>query len=404
MKILHVLDTSVPDTAGYTTRGYYLAIHQKKMGYHPVVLTSERYKGAGNKECEIIDGISYYRSDSTRRRVIRIPFLAELDEIRVLRQRIAEVAVAENVAVVHAHSPSLIGAAAAHWCRENHIPLVYEIRAFWEDAAVDRGAFAENSIKYRLRRLHETGVVRRADAVVAICNGIKDDLVARNIEADKIVTIRNGVDCDLFQPGEESPGLKKQLGLEGKTIVGFIGSFFHFEGIQDLLQAMQSIGKERKDIALLLVGSGQNYTEVKQLSHELNLGDIVTLTGRVPHSEVKDYYSIMDLMVYPRIRKRITELVTPLKPLEAMAMGKTVLLSDVGGLVELVDDRDAVAIYPAGDITALAAQIVSLCDDPERRRKMGEVARKSMESNWNWADRAAQGVQLYLRLLESYHH
>ena len=172
MKILHVLNTSLPKVAGYSTRSYHLIKNQKKMGVHPVVLTSERY-GYSDADVEDIEGIKHYRTRVSNKFIRKIPILAEIDEIQHLSKNVSEIAVKEKIDLIHAHSPSIMGAACVDFCRKNKIPLVYEIRAFWEDAAVDRGAFGEESLKYKLRRMHETRIVNKSNAVVAICNGIK---------------------------------------------------------------------------------------------------------------------------------------------------------------------------------------------------------------------------------------
>jgi PEP-CTERM/exosortase A-associated glycosyltransferase len=400
MKILHILDTSIPDTAGYTTRAKYLVHYQKKQGIDPVILTSERFKGSWKTQREIIDGITYYRSIPKHDCLRRIPFFAEFDEINCLSRKVSEVASKEKADLIHAHSPSLNGAACLKYCRTHKIPLVYEIRAFWEDAAVDRGAFAEGSLKYRLRQRHETSIVKKADAVIAICEGIKKDLLNRGISEKKIHVVHNGVDHSLFQPLDKDVTLKAEFGLQDKTIIGFIGSFFHFEGIQDLINAMPAIIEKNKNTVLLLVGGGQEDDNLRKLSRENGLENIVHFTGRVPHDQVSRYYSIIDLLVYPRIRKRITELVTPLKPLEAMAMEKAVLMSDVGGLQELAAGKGEAVFFKAGDISDLTEKCLDLCADSEKRKLMGKNARQKMISKWGWDKRAESDISLYKKILK----
>ncbi len=310
MKVLHVLDTSIPDSAGYTTRGLYLVDHQKKQGIEPVVLTSERLKSPMSTDQEEIKGVKYYRTRKSDSFLRKLPFVAIKDEIRDLANRIGEVVTKEKVDIIHAHSPSLIGAAGYKYCKAANIPLVYEIRAFWEDAAVDRGAFKEGSLHYRLRRAHETGVVKGADKVIAICEGLKYDLIERGVPENKIHVVRNGVDYDQFLPISANSALKDELNLNNKTILGFVGSFFNFEGLQDMIQAMPKILAEDDNVVLLLVGAGQVDDELRALSNSLNLEGKVIFTGRVPHESVNAYYSIIDILVYPRISKRITNLVT----------------------------------------------------------------------------------------------
>ena len=399
MKVLHVLDTSVPDSAGYTTRGYYLVSHQKKIGIEPVVLTSERFKSKSIGMEEEIGGVKYYRSPKKESFIRKLPVISVKDEVATLYKRISEVARKEKIDIVHAHSPSLIGAACLKFCKKNKVPFIYEIRAFWEDAAVDRGAFEEGSFKYKLRRAHETTVVRNADEIIVICEGLKSDLMTRGIPEQKIHIVRNGVDCEQFKPLSPNNSLKSKLSLDGKVVLGFIGSFFNFEGLQDLIIAMKEISSRNSNVVLLLVGAGQVDDYLRTLVSKNNLQENIIFTGRVPHEEVEDYYSIIDVLVYPRIKKRITDLVTPLKPLEAMAMGKPVLMSDVGGLKELADIDGVAEFYTAGNVSELAEKSLLLCENEKLRSELGEKSRNNVMNNWGWDKRASQDVKIYEKII-----
>ena len=399
MKVLHVLNISVPKLAGYTTRSYHLVNNQKKLGIKPVVLTSERM-GAINNDQEEIDGLNYYRTAAKNGLIRKVPLLGELNEIKCLQTRIAEVADKERVDIIHAHSPSLIGAACHDYCTRNNIPFVYEIRAFWEDAAVDRGAFSEGSLRYMLRRAHETKVVNKATAVIAICEGIKDDLSNRGCPKNKIFIVRNGVDFEMFKPAPANAALKKEFNCQDKIILGFIGSFFNFEGLEDLVFAMRKIVSRNNEILLLLVGKGQKDQELRSLVVSMGLSGNVIFAGQVPHEKVMEFYSIIDVFVYPRIKKRITDLVTPLKPLEAMAMGKPVLMSDVGGLRELVDVDGISVLFKAGDIDDLVSKCLMLCNDEAKCLEMGKKARQNIIKSWGWDKRAKSDLEIYHDLLD----
>lgn len=399
MKVLHILDTSIPDSAGYTTRGSYLVDHQLKQGIQPVVLTSERLRSPMSSVYEEIKGVRYYRTPKSNSFLRNIPLLAVKDEIRVLAKRIGEVASQEKVDIIHAHSPSLIGAAAVKYCKNVRTPIAYEIRAFWEDAAVDRGAFKEGSLQYRLRRAHETGVVRSVNKVIAICEGLKQDLIERGMEKNNIHVVKNGVDYEHFLPIPANGVLRKELRLDNKTILGFVGSFFNFEGLQDLIRAMPKILAEDSNMVLLLVGAGQVDDDLRELTSSMQLEEKVIFTGRVPHEKVNDYYSIIDILVYPRISKRITNLVTPLKPLEAMAMEKAVLMSDVGGLRELVNVEGVAEFYKAGNIDDLARTILQMAKRKEQLVAMGRKARVNVIKNWGWDRRAVEDIVIYKTLI-----
>ena len=213
------------------------------------------------------------------------------------------------------------------------MPLVYEIRAFWEDAAVSNGTGRPGSLKYRLTRGLEGRVVAGADAIATICRGMKDDLVARGTDPDRIFISPNGVDLALFG-GEVpcDPVLATELDLGGGPVIGFIGSFYDYEGIDDLIAAMPALIEAQPDARLLLVGGGPCEAALRQQARVSVAAKAIRFVGRVPHDEVERYYALCDILAYPRKRSRLTDLVTPLKPLEAMAQDRLVAASDVGVL------------------------------------------------------------------------
>jgi glycosyltransferase involved in cell wall biosynthesis len=138
------------------------------------------------------------------------------------------------------------------------------------------------------------------------------------------------------------------------------------------------------DFSILLVGGGPEEVRLKQLVEQLSLGDFVRFAGRVHHSEVGRYYRLIDILVFPRKRMRLTDLVTPLKPLEAMAQFKPVLASDVGGHRELIRDGDTGFLFPAGDETALAARLEQVIADPPRMARIAAQGRRFVEEERTW--------------------
>src|SRR5690606_37386204 len=157
--------------------------------------------------------------------------------------------------IIHAHSPALCGLAGLRAARKLRIPFVYEIRAFWEDAAVGNGAGSAGSLKYRLTRALENRVIAGANAVVTICEGLRGDLVARGVNPRKITIVPNGVDLGLFgKPPPRDNALAAEIGIGDGPVLGFIGSFYDYEGLDDLIAAMPALVAARPDARLLLVG------------------------------------------------------------------------------------------------------------------------------------------------------
>lgn len=390
MRVLHVLDISVPMLAGYTSRSRYLVNHQKALGIEPIVLTSVRFDNPKDVAVEEIDGIRYYR---TRRppfsfvgeRLGEAPVLREGLEVNHLRRRIVEVARGERPDIIHAHSSILCGIPGYLAARQLGLPFVYEIRAFWEDAAVDAGTNLPGSPKYVAIRSAETHLAGHADALIGICQGIKRELIDRGIPDEDVFVVPNGVDTQKFKPMPRNEEIARKYGLTGKTVVAYIGTFAAFEGVRFLEEALVRILKGgRDDVRGLIVGEGATYEACRQIAAEAGLADKILHPGKVPHAEVQGLYSISDILAYPRDSQRITELVTPLKPLEAMAMEKAVIGSDVGGLLELIRDGVSGLIFRHEDATDLARKILELVDSPDRRAALGRQARAEVEHDRDW--------------------
>ncbi len=392
MKILHILDHSVPETDGYCIRGANIVRFQSQLGLEPVVVTSAQHEAASTGEVEVIEGVRYYRTLSRRKG--RIPFLRELQAVRQMAARIADVVQIEQPDVLHAHSPCLWGEAASRVARRCGLPMVYEVRGFWEDAAVDRGKTTVTAPRYRLSRALETRVVRAANVVATIAEHLKTDLVQRGISGEKIVLVPNGVETERFGPLQPDRQLIAQLGLDQCVCVGYIGSLFPWEGVEDLVQAVPHIVRQAPQTRFLIVGGGEQDGAIRDLVRQLDVADYVRCVGMVPHEQISRYYSILDVLVYPRKSTRNTELVTPLKPLEAMAMEKAVLGSDVGGISELLAEGTGLR-FRAGDPVDLAEKCLQLIDQPLQRELLGRNARAHVMATRDWKTLAATYLDIY---------
>lgn len=400
MRILHVLDHSIPLQSGYTFRTRAILNEQRAMGWSTVQLTSPKHNpGQSATDLEEVDGLTFHRCDDSSGWFGKIPVLGQLSVISILTKRLLEVVRAQKPDVIHAHSPALNGVAAVRAGRMLGVPVVYEIRGFWEDAAVSHGTSAEGGLRYRLTRAMETWVLKRANAVTCICEGIRGDIVERGIPAQKITIVPNAVDASRFKPvGARDPEIESSLGLTGKKVVAFIGSFYAYEGLDLLVEAMPKLLAARPDIRLLLVGGGQVNDEIKTQIESLGLQDSVVMTGRVPYEEVESYYSVTDVLVYPRKSMRLTDLVTPLKPLEAMAQKSLFLASDVGGHKELVRDGENGTLFAADDVEDLVRKLLKLFDEPETWSAMRDAGRRFVEEERNWVNSVANLKPVYEHL------
>ena len=396
MRILHVLDHSIPLHSGYTFRTLSLLREQRKLGWETFHLTSPKHTAPSGPE-ETVDGWHFFRTPAPD--APKLPVLAENALMRATQHRLAQLARDLRPDILHAHSPVLNAIPALRVGKALGIPVVYEVRAFWEDAAVDHGTTTEGSLRYRATRALETWALKQAAHVFTICEGLRSDIVARGIPAEKVTVIPNAVDIQNFEPGgEPDAALKASLGLDGATVLGFIGSFYAYEGLDLLLQALPQILALRPDVRVLLVGGGPQDAALKAQAQALGVADKVVFTGRVPHAEVNRYYDLVDVLAYPRHSMRLTELVTPLKPLEAMAQGRLLVASDVGGHRELIEHGVTGQLFRAGDAAALAQAVHALLDARDQWPRIRAAGRAFVERERNWAASAARYVAPFQRL------
>lgn len=395
MRVLHVFDHSIPLQSGYSFRSRAILLEQRRRGWETVHVTGGK-QGSVEMALQEVGDLAFYRTPPLGPLLGRLPIINQVAISDGLERRVRQVIAETAPDVVHAHSPVLNGLAALRAARKADLPVVYEIRAFWEDAAVDHGTTAENSLRYRATHALESYVARRVDAVTTICEGLRRDLLERGIEESHITVIPNAVDVERFDydPPRDAE-LEAQYDLRGKPVVGFIGSFYAYEGITDLIEVFPRVLEAIPDLRLLLVGGGPCHDEVLSLIGQHGLQDAVICTGRVPHEQVSRYYSLVDAFCYPRLPMRLTELVTPLKPLEAMAQGKIVIASDVGGHRELIEDGVTGFLFQRGSRDALAAAIVQGFSDRAKWPQLKSAGRHFVETERCWPNSVARYAGVY---------
>ena len=396
MRILHVLDHSLPAHSGYTFRTRAILKAQQADGMEVRGITGARHAPDG-PPVEEVDGLTFHRSDIHPGPV---PVLREWREITGLQRAIEDLAAEWRPDIIHAHSPALTGMAGLRAARSLGLPFVYEIRAFWEDAAVGNGTGREGSVKYRLTRALENRVVQGADAVVTICAPLAQDLADRGHDRGKCVLSPNGVDLALFgDPPLRDAALARELALGPGPVIGFVGSFYDYEGLDDLIAAMPRLRAAVPDAQLLLVGGGPMDDALRTQAAASPASDAIRFTGRVPHGEVERYYSLIDILCFPRKRSRLTDLVTPLKPLEAMAQQRLVAASDVGGHRELIADGETGLLFAPDDPAALADSLARFLHRREDWPRLIANGLAHVRARHDWQRNVALYRDLYEKLL-----
>lgn len=383
----------MPLFSGYSFRSRSIINAQRSLGVEPVVVTSPKH-GPSADEIEELEGIRFYRTAPLAPvGVAKLSLVREAKLMARLARRISLAAKREKVDLIHAHSPLLNGLPAIWTGRRLGIPVVYEARAFWEDAAVDHGTCAEGDLRYRVSRRLETFVFTYADRVVTICQSMRRELMERGISGDRILVMPNGVDSSDFKPEPRAGSLVERYQLDGNPVIGFIGSFYHYEGLEFLLDAVPELAKRVPEVKILLVGGGKDEARLREKAKDLSRH--VIFAGQVPHDQVKKYYSIIDVFVCPRHRMRLTDLVTPLKPLEAMAMARTVLASDVGGHLELIRHGETGLLFKADDRADFVHSAVRACADQDMRRRLAGAARRYVETERGWRHLVSDYLPMY---------
>ena len=417
-KVLHLINHTSPVETGYTVRTNAILAGLRSLGIQSVAATapdfvpklSREQRRAVPAERILHDALHLHHIRPAHvslalrllellgwmRGAWRLSQAIQTCEARRFYRRAAS----RGFDLFHAHSPYQ-NAVYAEWLSSCFSkPFIYEMRGLWEESDAACGATTEE--EYLRRRQAETDSALKANRVVAISKALKRELENRGVPSEKIDVVPNGVNTGRFVPRLRNTELAERLGVQGRAVFGYISLLRRFEGVDVLVEAAARILSRRGDAACLVVGDGPDMERIRRLVQQTSKPQSIVLTGRVPHADVLDYYSLIDVFVVPRLRAPVTEMVTPIKPLEAMCMGKAVVVSDVGGLTELVQDGETGLTFPAGDAEALAETLETLLDNPDLRSGLGERARRWVLAERDWS-RVCQGyVDVYTRALDSH--
>lgn len=396
LRIVHVLDHALPEVSGYSVRSHNVLCAQRALGLDACAVAQSSRVARITEDC--VDGVPYVLLP---RPSTDAPATAAASAQRMVRvaRYLHRTVVDRRVDLLHAHTPSLNGLPALWVAGRCRLPFIYEMRSLWEATAVHRGLISERTLRYRAARALETWLIRRAPALAVISQGLHEEALRRGVPRTRIFGAPNGVDTRRFRPIAPDPELRRRYGLADRLVFGYIGFFVAYEGVDVLLQAFAQTTAALPQARLLLVGDGEQAAALRALAQRLGVESQVIFVGSVPHEEVQRWYSVCDVLVYPRRRSDLTALVTPLKPLEAMAMGKPVVAAAVGGLQELIRDGETGVLCTPDDTAALAAALAALAAAPPRREAIGANARRFVCAERDWSQLAANYERVYRRLV-----
>lgn len=403
-KVLYTLHNALPfHSAGYATRTHGLLSRLNRSGFNVQGVTrlGYPYDMPGRADMgpieshHTVDEVVYAHLSTQPGVEQKKPLF---DYVQRYADALESFAMEAKPAVIHAASNHWNGLATVIAANRLGIPSVYEVRGLWEVTRGSRNPDWVGSGMYRLIARMEADAARGATQVLTITNALKDELVRRGVEEAKISVVPNGVDTGRFTPLQKDAALASALGIEGKTVIGYIGSILDYEGLEILLEAARVLKQTRSDFHVLIVGDGAELERFRGLSVDYDLQDIVTFTGRVPHEEVEKYYSIVDIAPFPRLPLAVCEMVSPLKPFEAMAMGKAVVASNVAALSEIVQDGVTGLLHQKGDAQDLHRVLERLLDDPSLRETLAAQGLAWVRAERDWSHLATSVTNVYNKL------
>jgi glycosyltransferase involved in cell wall biosynthesis len=301
-------------------------------------------------------------------------------------------------AVLHAASDYQNALLALRLGELFEVPVVYEVRGFWEESWLARSDRDGGSETYRWRQERDTECMERADAIVTLSEGMADEIASRGIDRSRITLVPNGVDIERFVPVSRDAELARRWGIEPDDVtLGYVSTLWPYEGIDVLLRAAAALVARGLPVRVVIVGEGEAFAELQQLAVDLGVRERVAFTGRVPHAEVLSYYGLIDVFVVPRRDDRVAHLVTPLKPLEAMATGRAMVVSGVAALRGMVEEGVTAEVFRPEDVEDLARVAEALVSDPLRRAQLGAAARAWVVEHRGWDRLARSYADLYRR-------
>jgi glycosyltransferase involved in cell wall biosynthesis len=401
-RVLHLVTDALPATsAGYTIRTHEIAVAQRAAGLDPHVATRCGYPVTqgmlDGRRLVVLDGVPYHRLLPWLMPGRPDPRTADLGLAlaATLTSRI-------RPAVLHAAS-DFSNARLALALRERYgLPVVYEVRGFWEDTWLSRHPDAEKlagSELYLKKRDLETRSMLAADLVVTLGEAMREEIVARGVTAEKILIVPNAVSEEFLRPLPDATGLRAALGIDpDEYVVGVVSSLVQHEGIGTLLEATAILRARGLPARALIVGDGPERAALQRQAAEAGLAQAAVFTGRVPAAKVRQFHALLDIFVVPRTSDRVCQLVTPLKPVEAMASGLCVVTSEVKALTEIVKHEVTGMQTVPQDPVSLADCLEHLLYSPDIRRKLGDNAREWAARDRTWAHNATRYRDAYARL------
>jgi glycosyltransferase involved in cell wall biosynthesis len=396
-RIAYVAASSLPySISGYTTRTKGVTTGYRKIGYDIHVITKPGFPidisadlSSNNiPMLDEIEGILHHRIYYPTKKGN-----APVEYTRLAAQSLQKKFIELNPEIVIAGSdysnalPALIAA------RQLGIPFVYEVRGMWELSRASREQDYVGSPDFSVRQIMESFVAMQSDKVLTLTVPMMRNLVSRGVKSTNIALMPNGVDEGTVGLLPRDNQLAAQLGLpENLPVIGYVGSILEYEGLTDLAKACAGLAGNGISFLFLLVGEEKNdrngmrpiTEEIKTIFENAGIADRLFLTGRVPFSQIKSYYSLIDIAPIPRRPYEVSEMVSPIKPVEALAMGKTLVVSDVEALLDFVNDGTTGLSFRKGDWQDLQSKLATAIIDKGLRDRLSQNGLNFVNNHRTW--------------------
>ncbi len=387
--LLYCLHQSVPHaTNGYSTRSHGVAVGLQQAGWQVRATTRPGFPwdeganclNAGYHEAEL-EGVPYAAIAGWNLATTPLDFYLAQAADHYVRE--AQTSGSEIIVAASNHITALPALMAA---RRLGLPFVYEVRGLWEVTQASTQSEWAGSERYELMRELEQQAAREADLIITLTEELAEELANWGVARERIVVVPNAVNAERFQPMAPDAAIAKELNLKpGVPVIGYAGSAVAYEGLELLMEALAQLKQKGQAFTFVLVGDGKVIDTVKAKAKELDIEGECRFTGRVPFDQVPRYLSCMDIMPVPRLSSAVTEMVSALKPLEAMAMGKAVVLSDVSPHKTMAGPNgERASLFKKDSAEALSAALKQLIDNPEQRKRLGQAARTWIEQERTW--------------------
>ena len=399
-RICYVLHNSLPyASGGYATRAHGFSKGLRQNGHDVVALTRPGFPidtmdiDAENVSDHNIDGVDYIRDMSVFRKGLSAKSYME-GSIASFEAQLKKI----RPSIVIAASFPLSAAPAIIAAKRLGIPTIYELRGLEEITKQSRDKAYVNTPEFFSKVKLETATAKAADHVFTLTDAMREELIQRGVDQNNITLIPNSCDVDSFTPMKRNEQLAKKYKVpENVPVIGYIGSIVFYEGLDDLIKACSILKKDGHKFRLLIVGSehsskseiGPITQEILNVAKQNNLEDWLIMPGRISNRDVQDHYSLIDIAPFPRKSLPVCEMVSPMKPLEAMAMEKAIVVSSVRALTEMVKDNETGLIFEKGNIMSLANVLRKLIKDHDLRAGLGKKARAFVSNERKWVATAA---------------